>query len=371
MVKDKYLKESLNTQRLGELAKKYNLANYIPGQSFESVKNNMSAEDYETSQKLLNYYANQESITDDYNYNNNIIEQNQKKTLQENAISKELAMKYLPEHLKLQGMGGLGVSESAVISANNDFRNARNTINADAEMRKNELLKNYQDSMRTLDENSTTETQSIRDKYFAREEEEREQQKAAIDYHFHTEMLTNPDYFTEDGTKLTEDGKNKIREYLDNNKGVLGGLHDTYMQELDTYAVYTNKERLEKEEAERKELENQNMAYSLGGSGTGVSADAAQESDFGSYHDTGKTGTKQSAMVDKILNMAKRGEIQDGTYIDFNYGAGWVYNTGSVWVYYGGKFYPTTYSRNDAMNMSRKGTLVLGYDNGNAKYKKP
>ena len=121
MVKDKYLKESLNTQRLNELAKKYNLASYVPGQSFDSVKNNMSAEDYETSQKLLNYYTNQESITDDYNYNNNIIEQNQKKTLQENAISKELAMKYLPEHLKLQGMGGLGVSESAVISANNDF----------------------------------------------------------------------------------------------------------------------------------------------------------------------------------------------------------------------------------------------------------
>ena len=59
MMKDKYLKESLNTQRLNELASKYGISNYMPGQSFDAHKNKMSAEDYETSQKLLNYYTNQ------------------------------------------------------------------------------------------------------------------------------------------------------------------------------------------------------------------------------------------------------------------------------------------------------------------------
>ena len=63
---DRYLKESLNTQRLNDLAKKYNLQNYIPGQSFDSVKDSMSAQDYETSQKLLNNYINQENLTNDF-----------------------------------------------------------------------------------------------------------------------------------------------------------------------------------------------------------------------------------------------------------------------------------------------------------------
>lgn len=234
MVKDKYLKESLNTQRLGELAKKYNLANYIPGKSFESVKNNMSAEDYETSQKLLNYYANQESITDDYNYNNNIIEQNQKKTLQENAISKELAMKYLPEHLKLQGMGGLGVSESAVISANNDFRNARNTINADAEMRKNELLKNYQDSMRTLDENSTTETQSIRDKYQAIFEENSATKLANLE----TLLIDKLSTMNQDNQgRISKEDKEKLKEMINNSRDEMTEsdqqIADSYIENID------------------------------------------------------------------------------------------------------------------------------------------
>lgn len=215
MVKDKYLKESLNTQRLNELASKYGLANYVPGQSFDTVKDKMSAEDYETSQKLMNYYTNQKSLTDAYNYNKDLVEQNQKKVLQENAISKELAMKYMPEHMKLQGMGGLGVSESSVIEANNNFRNARNTINADAELRKNELLKNYQDDMRNLDNSATTETQSIRDKYQAIFEENSATKLANLE----TLLIDKLSAMSQDSQgRISKEDKQMLKDMIDNSR---------------------------------------------------------------------------------------------------------------------------------------------------------
>lgn len=214
-MKDKYLKESLNTQRLNELASKYGLANYVPGQSFDTIKDKMSAEDYETSQKLMNYYTNQKSLTDAYHYNADLVEQNKKKVLQENAISKELAMKYMPEHLKLQGMGGLGVSESSVIEANNSFRNARNTITADAELRKNELLKNYQDNMRNLDNSATTETQSIRDKYQAIFEENSATKLANLE----TLLIDKLSAMSQDSQgRISKEDKQMLKDMIDNSR---------------------------------------------------------------------------------------------------------------------------------------------------------
>ena len=245
MVKDKYLKKSQVYQNLLNTAKKYGVADYVPGQSLEAHKDKMSAEDYETSQKLLNYYANQESITDDYNYNNNIIEQNQKKTLQENAISKELAMKYLPEHLKLQGMGGLGVSESAVISANNDFRNARNTINADAEMRKNELLKNYQDNMRTLDDNSSKETQSIRDKYQALFEENSATKLANLE----TLLIDKLSTMSQDSQgRISAEDKKALKDMIDNSRSE---MTESDQQIADSYIDNIQERPAEEVEADK------------------------------------------------------------------------------------------------------------------------
>ena len=122
-------KNTLVSDRLNELYKKYfQSTDYKVGDSFESVKENMSAEDYDTSQKLLNYYSQQNSLADQYNYSNKVVEQERNKALQENSIAKEKTMKYLPEYLKLQGMGGLGLSESSIISANNNYRNQRNQV---------------------------------------------------------------------------------------------------------------------------------------------------------------------------------------------------------------------------------------------------
>jgi hypothetical protein len=79
-----------------------------------------------------------------------------------------------------------------------------------------------------------------------------------VDNHFRNEMLLNPEYFTEDGTKLTEDGKSKIKNYLDNNKDVLGDMYDTLVKELDGYSVYTNEQKTA-DEAEVKQEETKQL----------------------------------------------------------------------------------------------------------------
>ena len=207
MVKDKYLKESLNYQRLNDLAKKYNLTNYMPGQSFDSVKDNMSAEDYETSQKLLNYYTNQQNLANNYQADVDTAEINRQKSIEQNRIAREKTMQYLPQYLKSQGLGGLGVSESAIISANNDFRNTSNSINTNANTLKADLLKNYQNNLGKLDEGAGEDVGIIMDKYEKIRQEENQ--------NLYNNFISKIDYGEFNTSEELEQSYNSIKNKLD------------------------------------------------------------------------------------------------------------------------------------------------------------
>ena len=80
---------------------------------------------------------------------------------------------------------------------------------------------------------------------------------------------------------------------------------------------------------------------------TGLDPAQAAPQEFGNYYDTEKPGSAQDTYVRKILEASKNGKIPNGTYVDFNYGAGWIFNKGSVYVYENGKWYPTSLQRRD------------------------
>ncbi len=181
---------SLVSDRLNELYKKYfQETDYKLGQSFDTVRGNMSDEDYDLSQKLLNYYGQQNTLTNNYNHSSEVIEQERKKDLQQNSIAREKTMKYLPEYLNSIGLGGLGVSQSAVIKAQNNFNNNRNSINTTANSRLAELLNNYQTNMGNIDQNYITEEDNIRSKYQAIEDE-----KLTNQYNSYLGMLDNGEF---------------------------------------------------------------------------------------------------------------------------------------------------------------------------------
>lgn len=211
--------------RLNELYKKYfQETDYKLGQSFDSVRGNMTDEDYDLSQKLLNYYGQQNTLAGQYNHSTNIVEQERKKALQENAIAKEKAMKYLPEYLNLQGMGGLGVSQSAVIKARNNFNNNRNSINTNANSQLAELLNNYKANANNLDQNYLSDAEGIRSKYQAIEDE-----KLTNQYNSYLGMLDNGEFSNAD----------EIDNWYKNIKGTFDEDRETVLNERVTN--YKNK----------------------------------------------------------------------------------------------------------------------------------
>lgn len=356
MMKDKYLKESLNTQRLNELASKYGISNYIPGQSFDTHKNKMSAEDYETSQKLLNYYTNQKTLTDDFNYNTEKVNQNRDRTLQENAVSKEMTMKYLPEYLKLQGMGGLGVSESAVISANNDFRNARNTINADAESQKADLLKNYQDNMSVLDNGSTDDVKTIGEKYSKIRENLANDESTIIETQFQN-MIGS------DG-KISQGDLDSLKSYVKGLKETIGEENVERLEiQLKGYSPYVRSDAQQDTHDKEVTLENyrtgvgigdgvkvhdtygggytlsDNMKIKIKDGDEGISLqefiDRSGKSGSGGLNH-GEAGWFGSEKKDSksIAALAQKGQLSNGTIVDTNAGDGQ-----NMWVYLNGRFY--------------------------------
>lgn len=349
-----YLNNSMNAQRLNELAKKYKLVNYMPGQSFDSVKDSMSAEDYETSQKLLNYYTNQQTLTNDFNYNNQNIEKNRKQQLQENAISKEMTMKYLPDYLKLQGMGGLGVSESAVISANNDFRNARSTINADAELQKADLLKNYQENIVNLDAGATSETDTIRNKYEQIRSDLANDESVVIESRFQNLIGS-------DG-KISEEDYQQLETYINGLKESVGNENVQKLQvQLKQYSPYVRTQA-------EQDVHNKNMILEQYRSGVGKNDGIRISSRFGggftlsdnmkikikddgislqdfidrskksgkdglNYWEAGAWGSEKDKSK-AIAEAARKGDLANGTIVDTNNGKGQ-----KMWIYLNGRFY--------------------------------
>lgn len=222
---------------------------------------NMSDEEFEVGTNLYNAYLQKNNLLDQYNKAQSSLEQEKTQSQQQASIQLDKLKKYIPTQIKAQGLGGLGVSESTLLKANSDYQNRMGQIASDVGARQLDLLQSYNTGVSDVDANLTKTNQATLTKYqeIARQQEEiarqeREQQKALVDNFYRNEMLLNPDYLTEDGSKLTEDGKNKMKEYLDSNKEILGDMYDTYMKELEAREVYTNEQRTA-DEAEIKQAE--------------------------------------------------------------------------------------------------------------------
>lgn len=330
-MENKYLKESQVYQNLLNTASKYGVANYVPGQSLDTYKDKMTAEDYETYQKLNQYYNGQKSLTDEYNENSQSIEYNRKKQLQENAISKELAMKYLPEYLKAQGLGGLGVSSSTIVDANNNYRNVSNTINADANSQLSELKKNYLEGIRSYDNDANTESQTIRDKY----QEMFENESARNLLSAEGILDSKAGEMMDSNGKISQGAKQELFDYVD--KNYKEKLTDSDYESLKSYIEQYKSTTLEEEKLiDEQNYVLNNYGVTSEGLASAVHTDDAGLTSFGEFAGHKNSDGKQNALVRSIITRAKNGKVKNGDIYDFNYGAG-----RACYVYYNGIWYPT------------------------------
>ena len=223
-------------------------------------------------------------------------------TARQNALNQAEAsynklLNYLPEYMELLGMGGLGVSNKALLNAYGTYQQNVNDINAQYD----ELERAYRDQQITNASNVYADLSS---------------------------------YITGAGDNFTQEGYEKFKQGL---------LEAGYTQQ----EIAAGEKLLQQSDLDsmRNALDaaiTDEIKNSLSISGDGVLASTATEQMFGDYYDSGKKGSKQYNLVQDILKAGREGRIPNGTYFDFNYGSGPADDP--LYVYYNGYFYPTSYN---------------------------
>ena len=227
-------------------------------------------------------------------------------------------LNYLPEYMELLGMGGLGVSNQALLNAYGTYQQNVNDINAQYD----ELERAYRDQQITNANNV---------------------------------YLNLQDYITGAGDNFTQEGYEKFKQGLleagYTEQEIAAG--ENMLQQSD-WAVIENAKNIQNQPVLSDDLKQK---YKI--NGNAILANTAKESNFGNYWDTGKEGTKQYQLVQDILKAAKEGRIPNGTYIDFNYGQ--KANTyEKIYVYYNGYFYPTDENIHSAIE-NKRNVIGRGY----------
>lgn len=258
-------------------------SNYT-GQSY-SRPEEMNDLDWDIGRALYDAYQREQALTDDYNkktsyykqmynsqqnaaeaaYNNYLqdieeaykasvdsLNDNRNSSRQAASIMLDKAMKYLPEQLKAQGLGGLGVSASATLDANNNYMNqlgaimelynqnkgtldlghsndlrelANGKLDSDTQ-RYNQYISSlmsledaYNANMLSTNTQSANNVTDLLNRYRELEREEQDRDYAAQDQIANNALFVlesmqgNPNYTDENGN-LTQDGYKRISNYF-------------------------------------------------------------------------------------------------------------------------------------------------------------
>lgn len=207
-------------------------------------------------------------------------------------------LNYLPEYMELLGMGGLGVSNQALLNAYGTYQQNVNDINAQYDELERANKAEYRDAINALSGELSAYLTEVGSDFNIE------------DYNARKQAYINSGMYTAEEIAAAE------ALMKDSEKNIIAGniLPEATSEEIQKYGI----------------------------TGQGILASSAEESDFGNFYDTGKVGSKQHNLVQDILTAASNGKIKNGTYVDFNYGAGEI--AGKIFVYYNGYFYPTKYS---------------------------
>jgi len=131
--KDKQAREEGYIADTNTLTNNYNNEQALADKQYESALNE-KADDYQKAQnKLLE------------NYNSSVsgLEKSKNQSLQSASITYDKLKKYLPTQIKAQGLGGLGVSESTMLQAHNNYATQTGAIKNNYNENKMALDKGY------------------------------------------------------------------------------------------------------------------------------------------------------------------------------------------------------------------------------------
>lgn len=210
---------------------------YDPSQGF-SRGQGMSDVDWAIGSNLYNSYLTGQNLENSYNSSKNELEQNygqsvealdksKRNSQQAASITLDKLKKYLPTQIKAQGLGGLGVSESSMLQAYNDYNNRmgaiesdynanKSTLDANRESTLSELERAYLDNKTNLGISAGEQSQNIFDKYLADYKAEQSEL-----YNNALSAVMNSGYTTEQ----------EILSYIDQFKGQLSSENIATLQQ--------------------------------------------------------------------------------------------------------------------------------------------
>lgn len=221
----------------------------------------LSDEDWKIGQNLYSAYQQKNDLLDKYNKTNQSLLQQKSQAQQQASIQLDKLKKYLPTQIKAQGLGGLGVSESTMLQANNNYQNTIGNINSNIGKQQMDLLNNYTTNTNQIDQSAIKQNQNIFDEY----EERARQEKEAISTQLGEDLLLR----IEDGYGT---GWTSIEELENAFNNIKDKLNIDYKTVLETKIndIKNNKEIQDKiaESEKEKELygvKNSNVRFNNNG----------------------------------------------------------------------------------------------------------
>lgn len=201
----------------------------------------ISDADWNYGNTLYNYYQREQNLTNsnttvkdqlEQNYLDsvNALEASKRQSQQEASIMYDKLQKYLPQQIQAQGLGGLGVSESAMLKAQSQYSNTmtdisnsynenKATLDANKQSNLTDLELAYMENKTNLDISKREDLQATYDKekdaYYAKTDEQYAEIRSIIESSkMSTEELQ--EYLQSQKGSLTEDKYNILMQVAQN-----------------------------------------------------------------------------------------------------------------------------------------------------------
>lgn len=245
---------------------------YLTGQNLDSsynsskseVENNYAAQSealkniYEQSVSRLDelYQAEIEKLQQNYGMSVDSLDTSKRNSQQAASITLDKLKKYLPTQIKAQGLGGLGVSESSMLQAYNDYNNTMGEIEGSYNANRASLDASYNDSKSALD---TTRSSGVADASL-----EYQKNQSALDTNRNSALSELERAYLENKTNLGveagEQSQSIFDKYLADYKAEQSELYNNALSAVMNSGYTTEQEILSYIDQFKGQLSSENIA---------------------------------------------------------------------------------------------------------------
>lgn len=298
---------------------------YLTGQNLENsynsskgeVESNYAAQSealkkiYEQSVSRLDelYQAEIEKLQQNYGMSVESLDTSKRNSQQAASITLDKLKKYLPTQIKAQGLGGLGVSESSMLQAYNNYNNTMGEIEGDYNANRASLDASYNDSKSSLD---TTHSSGIADASL-----EHQKNQSSLDTNKNSALSELERAYLENKTNLGvaagEQSQNIFDKYLADYKAEQTELYNNALSAVMNSGYTTEQEILSYIDQFKGQLSSENIA-TLQQHAKGIASQnlkAQQEENFNTaYEYYAGAGWTDAAALESYFNQFK-GKVSD------------------------------------------------------------